>query len=427
MQLAAVFTDHMVLQRNKPIAVFGEGCGRGRIELNGAVVEFEATDGFLVHLPSMEAGGPYTMTVTLNDTTCVLSDILVGDVYLAGGQSNMQMRVEETADIPRMANPQVRVFTEGHGADENMVTWYNPQPWQVATAENLPHFTAIGYDVARMLQEQLCIPIGIVSCNIGASRVDAWTDPAIVDAPAYQAMLAQRHYDWHYYRFNQDSWCYRTKLLPLVPYGIAGVLWYQGESNRHPAEAVHYHTLLAQMIENWRDLWGENLPFYILQIAPFADSNDNAWAPIRQGQEWVTKHIPGAYLCTLVHTGEADNIHPTNKHTLATEVSHAVLATAFGDHREYCGPVWDTAEKTDTGVCITFTHADGLHFDGEPADLLVFSADGTPLPCTATVEGAALCIDAPHIARVELGYRNAPTHNLYNDSGFFASPFSLVF
>lgn len=426
MKLADIFTSGMVLQRRKPIAVFGTGSGKGRVELDGNAVEFEAEEGFLVHLPAMEAGGPYTMTVTQNGETVTLTDILVGDVYLAGGQSNMQFRVEESVDIPRIENLQVRVFTEGHSADENRNENYNYTPWLAATAENLLSFTAIGYDVARMLQEQLNVPIGIVSSNLGASRVDAWTAPEVVNAPDYQQMLGNKHWDWHYYKFNQGSWCYLNKLLPLVPYGIAGVLWYQGESNRHPAEAVYYNALLQQMIENWRDLWGENLPFYIVQIAPFADSPENDWPHIRQSQEWVAKNVPDAYLCTLVHTGESDNIHPTKKHQLAVELSNAVLANAFGYDVEYCGPVYDKVEKTADGVRVTFTHADGLHFDGEPADLAVYDNEGKPLPYTATIEGNALTLTAAGIARVEMGWQNACAHNLYNGTELLASPFQIV-
>ena len=426
MKLADIFTDSMVLQRRKPIAVFGSGSGKGRVELDGNAVTFEATDGWLVHLPAMEAGGPYTMTVTLNDDTVTLTDILVGDVYLAGGQSNMQFRVEESVDIPRIPNEQVRVFTEGHGADENRNEWHDYTPWQVADAETIEKFTAIGYDVARMLQEELNIPIGIVSCNIGASRVDAWTAPEIVEAEDYQQMLGNKHWDWHYYKFNQASWCYLTKLLPVIPYGINGVLWYQGESNRLEEEAIHYHTLLARLIENWRDLWGENLPFYIVQIAPFADSPENDWPHIRQAQERVTKEVAGTYLCTLGHTGEADNIHPTKKHHLAEKLTAAVLTTAFGYDREYCGPVVEKAEKTESGAVITFTHNHGLHFDGDPADLGVFDAAGNPLPYAAVIEGDTLTLTADGIARVELGWRNAPTHNLYNDCGYLASPFQII-
>jgi len=425
MQLAAIFTDHMVLQRNKPIAVFGDGAGRGRIELDGAVVEFEATDGFLVHLPPMEAGGPHEMTVTLNGETTVLTDILIGDVYLAGGQSNMQFRVEESTDIPRIPNPRVRHFQEGHCITDQGEEWTEFSPWQIATEENLGHFSAIGYDAGRMLCEELDVPVGIIACNLGATRVDAWTAPEIVNTPDYQAMIAERHWDWTYYAFNHNSWPHRTKLLPVVPYGIAGVLWYQGESNRHPAEGVHYHTLLSLLIENWRNLWGEDLPFYIVQIAPFADTPDNNWPYIRQGQEWVTKHVNGTYLCTLVHTGEADNIHPTKKHTLGIEVANAVLCNSFGYDREYCGPVWDAVAHTDNGVRVTFTHAAGLHFDGNPADLQVYDAEGTPLPYSAAVEDNTLVITADGIARIELGWQNAPIHNLYNDSGFLASPFSI--
>ena len=426
MKLASVFTSGMVLQRGKPIAVFGTGSGKGRVELDGNAVEFEAEDGFLVHLPAMEAGGPYEMTVTLNDETITLTDILVGDVYLAGGQSNMQFRVEESVDIPRIPNPQVRVFTEGHGADENMNVWCEQNPWMVATEENLLKFTAIGYDVARMLQEELNIPIGIVSCNIGASRVDAWTAPEVVNAEDYQQMLGNKHWDWHFYKFNQDSWCYHNKLMNVVPYGINGVLWYQGESNRLEEEAVHYHTLLGRLIENWRDMWGENLPFYIVQIAPFADGAENDWPHIRQAQERVAKEVPGAYLVTLGHTGESDNIHPTKKHHLAVKLTNAVLTNQFGYDREYCGPVVDKAEKTDEGVRVTFTHAEGLHFDGDPADIAVYDGDGNPLDHAVAIYEDALFVTAQGIARIEMGWQNACQHNLYNGAGLLASPFQVI-
>lgn len=426
MKLADIFTNSMVLQRGKPIPVFGDGAGHGRVEFCGNTVTFESTDGWLIHLPAMEAGGPYEMTVNLNDDTVTLTDILVGDVYLAGGQSNMQFRVEESVDIPRLPNPQVRVFTEGHGSDENRNENYDYTPWRVATEENLLSFTAIGYDVARMLQEELEVPVGIVSCNLGASRVDAWTAPEIVNAPDYQQMLGAKHGDWHYYKFNHDSWCYLTKLLSLVPYGICGVLWYQGESNRLEEEAVHYHTLLSRLIDNWRDLWGENLPFYIVQIAPHADGDWNDWPHIRQAQEWVAKNVPGAYMVTLTHTGEADNIHPTKKHRLAEELTAAVLTVGFGYDREYSGPVYDTVEKTADGVRITFTHADGLHFDGEPTDMAAFDAAGNPLTVTVAIDSNALVLTGDGIARVQMGWQNAPTHNLYNASGFLASPFAIT-
>ena len=426
MKLASIFTDHMVLQRGCPIALFGEGVGHGTATLNGTVTAFDGDGKFLTYLPAMEAGGPYDLTVTIGDESVTFTDVLVGDVYLAGGQSNMQFRVEESTDIPRIGNPRVRVFTEGHGADENMDTWYDYTPWQVADTETIEKFSAIGYDVGRMLCEELDIPVGILSCNIGASRVDAWTAPEIVNAPDYQQMLGAKHGDWHYYKFNHDSWCYEAKLLPVVPYGINGVLWYQGESNRLEEEAVHYHTLLSRLIDNWRDLWGENLPFFIVQIAPHNDGDWNDWPHIRQAQERVTKEVPYTYLCTLNHTGEADNIHPTKKHQLALELTAAVSTVCYGQPREYCGPVYDTAEKTVTGAIITFTHAEGLYFDGDPADLCVYDAAGNALDYTAAVEGNAVVITAPDAARVTLGWRNSPTHNLYNSAGWLASPFQII-
>ena len=158
MKLAAIFTDHMVLQRDFPIAIFGEGNGNGTATLNGAVIEFEADGKFVAYLPAMKAGGPYELIVTMGDESVTFTDVLIGDVYLAGGQSNMQFRVEESTDIPRIGNPMVRHFTEGHFADENRVENYNYTPWQVATEENLEKFSAIGYDVGRMLCEKMDIP-----------------------------------------------------------------------------------------------------------------------------------------------------------------------------------------------------------------------------------------------------------------------------
>lgn len=426
MKLADIFTDHMVLQRGCPIALFGEGIGHGTATLNGATIEFDADGQFLTYLPAMPAGGPYDLTVTIGDESVTFTDVLVGDVYLAAGQSNMQFRVEESVDIPRIGNPRVRVFTEGHGANEHMDVWHDYTPWQVADTETIEKFTAIGYDVGRMLCEALDVPVGIVSCNIGASRVDAWTAPEIVNTPEYQQMLGAKHWDWHYYKFNQGSWCYLNKLLPIVPYTLCGVLWYQGESNRLEEEAVHYDKLLSKLIANWRDLWQKDLPFYIVQIAPHNDGEWNDWPHIRQAQEKVSKTVPNTYLCTLTHTGEADNIHPTKKHQLAVELKNAVLANAFDYDVEYCGPVYDTATPTANGVAIAFTHADGLHFDSDPADLQVYDAAGNPLPYTVTIEGNALHLTADGIARIELGWQNAPTHNLYNAAGYLASPFQII-
>ena len=426
MKLAAIFTDHMVLQRGCPIALFGEGMGQGTAAINGNEIAFEADGHFIAYLPAMEAGGPYDLTVTIGDESVTFSDVLVGDVYLAGGQSNMQFRVEESVDIPRIGNPMVRHFTEGHYANENMDTWYDYTPWQVADTETIEKFSAIGYDVGRMLSEELDIPVGIISCNIGASRVDAWTAPEIVNTPNYQQMLGAKHGDWHYYKFNQDSWCYLNKLLPIVPYTICGVLWYQGESNRLEEEAVHYDKLLSKLIANWRDLWQKELPFYIVQIAPHNDGDWNDWAHIRRCQEFVTHQVPRTYLCTLVHTGEADNIHPTKKHQIATELKNAVLANAFGYDVEYCGPVVEKAEKTADGAVITFSHADGLHFDGDPADLQVYDFERNAIPYTTAIEGNTLRVTADGIFRITMGFCNSPTHNLYNAAGCLASPFEII-
>ena len=267
-RLAEIFTDNMVLQRNKEIALFGYGKGKGTIECCDKKIEFESVEErFCVYLPAENAGGPHVMKVILNEEETILNNILIGDVYIAAGQSNMEITLRDTTDIPQKENTNVRFFIEPHNADPEMNNIRcNESVWQVCDRETILDFSAIGYDVANMINEQTDIPIGIIGCNKGASRVDAWTDPNIVETPSYQKMISEKHWDYDIYKFNQNSWLYINKLLPIVPFTVNGIIWYQGESNRRHEEALYYDKMLELMIGNWRELWRENLPFTVCSL-----------------------------------------------------------------------------------------------------------------------------------------------------------------
>ncbi len=432
MKLAEIFGNNMVLQREREICIFGTGSGKGFVEFCGTVTSFESEgENFRVYLPAQPAGGPHNMLINLDGEEITFSNILVGDVYIAAGQSNMEYILRDTTDIESECCPQVRLFTEPHNP------WYesgivpNYPGWQECDEKSAEMFSAIGYFVALQLYKNTGIPIGVISCNMGASRVDSWTAPEIVNTDEYQSLFPVKGNSYYTYEFNRESWLHIHKLLPIVPYSVTGVLWYQGESNTRREESANYAVLLETMIKNWRELFGETLPFYCVQIMPYGKAGaDSDWAAVRRAQEYVSKNTEKVYLTTLVYTGEANLIHPTRKKKVATALSKAVLCEKYGICTEYCGPVYESFEKLENGVCITFTHADELLINGDYLeDAYVYDNENVEYTVNAEVSGNTLTLtwdSGISPARVTLGYANCPRHNLYNGAGYLASPFELI-
>lgn len=366
MVLAEIFSNDMIFQRRKEICIFGTGNGKGKAEFCGNTVEFESQNGqFRAYLPAMEAGGPYELKVTLNGEETILTNILVGDVYFAGGQSNMYLLLRSTTKIELEENPNIRFFTEPHSYYYENHRLCDLAVWQECNSESAMAFSAIGYYFAKHLYEQTGVPIGVISCNWGSSRVDAWTSPDIVETEEYQALMLEKGQSYYSRLFNQESWLYKNKLLNVAPFALNGILWYQGESNVHTGECFSYGTRLDIMIKNWRELWNDDLPFYCVQIMPYDLHDGSDWGAVRKGIEDVAKNTDKVYMTTLVKTGEAKLIHPTRKKKLSIALAKAVLCEQFGIKQEYCGPVFDSADWFENGVKITFTHADNMNILGE--------------------------------------------------------------
>lgn len=433
MKLADVFGSGMVLQRNKKITVFGEGDGKGSIEFCGNTVEFESENGaFRAYLPEMEAGGPYTMTVTLNGKTEVLTDILVGDVYIAGGQSNMQVQVWETLDIQPRVCDGVRYFLEGHDAHKYYLgeEYYTKNEWQYATVESSKNFSAVAFEFAVQLSQRSGVAIGIIECCHGSSRIDAWTAPEIVNTEEYLSIFPEKKVEP--YPFNNDSWLYTNKLLPLAPLSVSGVIFYQGESNSRFSEADNYGKYFEYMVNNWRQIFDDPaMPFYTVQIMAFHQPESGAcWAGVRAQQEWASKNIENVYLVTIMNTGEGKLIHPRRKKCVGEALAKAVMNTKYGEDIEYCGPIHEKIEEIESGIKVTFSHADGLHFKGNcPDGIFVYHQNGNPDIVDTEIEGNVLTIrwrSSWSVSRVTMGYENYPHHNLYNSSGYLASPFKYI-
>ncbi len=431
MRLAEIFGDGMVLQRDREICIFG--CGKGELSVEFCDKQYDfvsKNDKFCFYLPSQAAGGPFDMTVVLNGEKRVIHNILIGDVYIAAGQSNIEFTLKETADIEYFNNENIRFFTEPNSVDEQNDPIHNSADWIVCKDKKVDDFSAIGYYFATALQKHSGVPVGVISCSKGASRVDAWTASEYVNTERYMQIQKVRHNDYNVYKFNHNSYLYNNKLLNIVPFANSGVLWYQGESNRGNEESVHYSEMLEIMIKNWRKIWNDNLPFYIVQLMPYIEKAEVAdWAMIRNQQEQLTKTVDNTYLVTLVNTGESELIHPLQKKTVSLELANAVRNVQFNENVEYCGPVLEKYEYSKNKIKFIFAHADGLNIKGEELqDFHIYSQSGEEFSFETRIEGNSLYVfltgdTIPY--RITLGYANAPEHNLYNSAGYLASPFNL--
>ena len=279
-KLPKVFADHMVLQRGQNVALWGWAEPGEAVQIQTPFESQQLTaneDGkWMTRLRPMRAGGP--IEITLKGTNeIVLKDILIGDVWVCSGQSNMEWRVNSSnnsdEEIANADWPNIRLF------DVKKTPKIDPAddveldaPWSACTPESIPNFSAVGYFFGRKLHQELNIPIGLISTNWGGTRIEPWTPPA-----GFEAVDAVKEIPDNINRENYNQGTptalYNGMVHGLVPFSIKGAIWYQGESNRH--DGMLYHEKMKALIAGWRKVFEQpNLPFYYVQLAPFIYKND---------------------------------------------------------------------------------------------------------------------------------------------------------
>lgn len=493
MKLSFIFTDHAVLQREKPIKLWGEGKGVVSVELAGNKAESECKNGnFEIVLPAMHAGGPYELTVCDSEEKITLHDIMIGEVWIAGGQSNMEQPVFATEGgfeaAARSNDDMLRLFTVPRRTSpgELKYSWHFESvysadtPWQVSCEENVLHFSAVGYYFAASLRKKLGVAVGVISCNVGGTRAEAWLDEnkleksgigdfrieqakdsvywsdseeykrryikyrdevsavcQSVDALGVASELGPAGFaradiikwppetDFGPYDFNWAGVFYRNMVMRIAPIAVRGVIWYQGESNRSSPE--HYLETFGLVTESWRELWQDKLPFLTVQIAPFKRAYSDDWAVIMEQQALAEKTLENVRMVTSSDIGEEDNIHPINKKPIGDRLFAAAMTECYGEPMEYSGPVYSHSETEGNVIRIYFDHAaGGLMCDGEVSGLFVCGSDGKYAAAYGAIEGNTLLVLSPEIkapvaARMEFGCY--PQVNLKNSYGITAAPF----
>lgn len=465
LKLPAIIGDHMVLQRAASVPVWGwaEPGAEVAVSFKGQThtAKADADGKWRVNLDPMRASTePAEMTVKSGDQTLTVADILIGDVWLCSGQSNMEWPVRASANPEQeIANadwPQIRRIATAH--TQSMTPLDDAQTsWSVCSPQTVAGYTAVGYYFGRHLHKELGVPIGLLDCNWGGTRIEPWT-PVTGFAKVEQTMNIYEDtvrrlpgtdlfkeldaknpgekleplppYDKH----QQPTMLYNAMIAPFVPYAIKGSIWYQGESNRADGMAYFYKT--KALVEGWREVFeNSDLPYYFVQIAPFKYGNDD---PLQLPELWaaqnrVEREIDQTGMVVISDIGNIDDIHPKNKQDVGLRLANLALHQTYGKSElVYSGPRFDSMDVKDGVAWVIFNHsADGLASrDGEPlTHFEIAGADGVWHQAKAEVYKAnpiKVSVSSPNVAEpvaVRFGWHKTATPNLMNSAGLPASPF----
>lgn len=331
-QLATIFASHMVLAADVPVRIFGAGEGTVSVSFNGVSASGRAENGrWMVELPAMPCGGPYELRATDGNRTIVLEDVHMGRVYLCAGQSNMQLRLEET-DFPAEKyedNDKLRFFATARLEDNE--PFFPSDGWMISTRDTAARRSAIGYLVGNEISRKENVAVGIVCCYQGASVIESWLPKGALQRIGIHLTAEEKggdHTEPIYEAWYGDGVLYEFALSQVAPLGITAVIWYQGESDTSSrAEAQVYERELAEMIRIWRrDLQNGDLPFVIIQLADFLPANQENWKLVQQAQLNVMRltHHVKTVVCADVCQNEF--IHPVEKQVLSHRVVQALEA-----------------------------------------------------------------------------------------------------
>ena len=488
MELGYLFTDHMVLQREKPIRIYGTADTAVTVKFDEAELTVRPDCGkWCAEFPPMEAGGPHKIEIIGDCETVELYDVMVGEVFLAAGQSNMAHLTFGTIGGFEKArgyyNSDIRLFTVPHRSDGGsyQFEWQfervstSKTAWRICAEEAALHFSAIGFFFADMLHEKLNIPIGIINCSWGGTRIETWIDGDILrNHPEFTQLFdaeksLPKDYEKRYAEFRKsfDRAClavdavdrvrkigvaeflhneglrwpkgagygphdpnwpgvlHKYMLSHITGYPLRAVLWYQGESNI--GNYRKYGELFSLMLENWRSLWQDDIPFYTVQIAPFLRNDFENWVGMMNEQRIIAEKSERVFMVTTTDIGVRDMIHPPEKSIVAEKLCNAVLKHEFVYDTEYCGPIFEGASYAEGQILLTFSHAEGgLFCDGEVSQLEAAFADGEFHPVKGIINGSTLSIyeNAERIRFVRMGYADYTVINLCNKENYPASPFA---
>ena len=438
--LAAPFRDGAVLQRGKPVPVWGRAAAgeEVRVEFDGQSLRTVADSGgrWRVQLESMPANAAPARLVVRGHNVVTVSDILVGEVWLCSGQSNMNMAVRDARDaekeIAEANHPLIRHFVVKSQVADDPVEMADGE-WRACKPGNVGAFTAAGYFFGRELHRQLGVPVGVMKATLGGSPIEGWLSAeALASDPAF-SVVAER---WKALKprvekgnRNQPAGLYNGLIHPLEPFALAGFLWYQGEGNAE--RSGEYARLFTTMIAQWRrDFAQGDLPFVFAQLPkwrPKPNQMAHDWPGLRAAQTAVAASVPNTFMAVTLDAGDKDDLHPKNKQEVGRRMALLALAKVYGRPVESSGPVFKSAEAVGSVVKVHFDHADGLRIEGDAVQgFEIAGPDGKFQPALVFEDGSSLWVESGRVARpavVRHAWSALPETYVFNKAGLPAAPF----
>lgn len=473
LKLSPVFGDSMVLQREQPIHVWGwttpdtevsvELAGKSASGKSGSDGRFDVT------LDALPAGGPHELTIAADETR-TFSDVLVGEVWLCSGQSNMAWTVSNSDDadleLLTASHPNIRLISVPQVASQTPLNNFKGQ-WEACSPEVVSQFSAVGYFFGRQLHQTLDVPIGLIDNAWGGSAAEAWVAREDLEQAGQFSELLQK---WDQLTANYDhdaavaawkkkvaAWeenkqgrkprpprnpltgnhrpanLFNGVLHPVLGYTIRGAIWYQGESNA--GRAYQYRNLFPLMIQTWRTRWGQgDFPFYWVQLADFrreaANPGDSTWAELREAQTMTMSKLPNTGEAVIIDLGEADDIHPRDKQGVAKRLARWALANQYGIDIRFRSPTYSSVSFADGKARVTFDHVGGRldTFDvREPIGFTIAGDDHTFVPASARiVDEKTIEVWSDKVANpvaVRYAWADNPVHNVQSLEGLPMTPF----
>lgn len=467
LQLPAMFSDNMVLQQGVPVTIWGWANEGDKVTVKFREHTVSATTHNLkwsVELRPLKAGGPDTLTISAKSGTVQLANVLVGEVWVCSGQSNMEFPLrgsfQSEADIAAATNTLIRLFRVPRAKLEAPTVLISSS-WKECSPETAAAFSAVGYYFGRDLQTARKVPVGLIQSDWGGSPAEVWMSREALEInDRYRAeILEAGDKAWNKYQANlvyykvkkalaekkgeefkkhppsfgwRPTELYNGMIAPLIPYTIKGAIWYQGESNAGRAE--QYRSLFVDMIRNWRRDWGQtDFPFLCVQLAPFSkiepEPRGSDWAELREAQLLATKVLPNVGMAVITDVGDENDIHPKKKEPVGARLALAARGIAYGERIEYSGPIYRDMKVEHGKIILRFDHVGkGLEVrDGELKGFAICGDDRKFVWAKAEIlPDNTISVSSPEVANpvaVRYGWANCPVVNLWNKDGLPASPF----
>jgi sialate O-acetylesterase len=477
-RLPHLFSDHTVLQREAPIPVWGWSEPSEKITVHFHAqtrsTKANAEGEWSLWLMPEQAGGPYTLTTqgsaegTASPVT--ISDVLVGDVWVASGQSNMEFPLKGFGgntvlkngkeEIANATVPTVRLLRIEHKSSDIPVEDVDGK-WTLCTPETAASFSAVAYFFGREISQKEHVPIGLIDVTWGGTPVASWisldgigADASLMPLFATRALFAYEQsraarvqaaekredaaalaahqplpkHPWHP---DEKSWLpaalFNGMIAPMTPYSIKGVIWYQGETDSAPETAPIYERSFSTMIGDWRNHWKEgNFPFLFVQISSYQSPGED-WGMVRD-QQRRTLAVSNTAMAVSLDVGTPDNVHPPDKQTVGARLAVAARGMVYGEAVDYSGPMFRQATQDGAGMRVWFNHAHGLAAKGgELAGFEIAGADKQFVPATAVIYGSSVEVKSAAVKNpeyVRYAWQNVTNANLYNSAGLPASTFT---